>query len=114
MKNTNIEFKAGTVIELSFATIIAGKEEQLFGKYFPRVTPVVSDLGGQPLGSYAVTESSSKLDDPEMGALFQWGSIDDFNKLHKEPRFLEIKHIRDEALQSFSNGHFLPLIKILP
>jgi aspartyl aminopeptidase len=46
-----------------------------------------------------------------MGALFQWRSIDDFNKLHKVPRFLEIKHIRDEALQSFSNGHFFTVDK---
>ena len=111
MKNTNVEFKIGTIIELSFATVIAGKEEQLFGEYFPKVTPIVGELGGQPLGSYVVTNSSSRLDDPKMGAIFQWASIDDFNKLHKEARFLEIKHIRDNALQSLSNGHFFTVDK---
>jgi hypothetical protein len=106
MENTSIEFKTGKIIELSFATVIAGKEDQLFGDYFPKVTPIVGELGGQPLGSYVVTNSSSRLGDPKMGAIFQWGSINAFNKLHKEPRFLEIKHIRDNALQSLSNGHF--------
>jgi len=41
MTISNVDFKAGTVIELSFATIIEGKENQLFGEYFPKVIPIV-------------------------------------------------------------------------
>lgn len=106
MTISNVDFKAGTVIELSFATIIEGKENQLFGEYFPKVLPIVGDLGGQALGSYVVTSSSSKLGDPKMGAFFQWDNITAFKKLHNEPRFLKIKHLRDSALKSFTNGLF--------
>jgi len=106
MTNTKVNFKAGSVIELSFATLVEGKEKQFFAEYFPKVTPIVAELGGQPLGSYRVVESSSKLDDPKMGAFFQWDSIDAFAKLHNEPRYLAIKHLRDSALQSFINGLF--------
>jgi hypothetical protein len=106
MTISNVDFKAGTVIELSFATIIEGKENQLFGEYFPKVIPIVGDLGGQALGSYVVTRSSSQLDDPKLGAFFQWDNIAAFKKLHNEPRFLAIKHLRDSALKSFTNGLF--------
>ena len=111
MKNTNMEFKADTIIELSFATVVAGKESQLFGEYFPGVMPIVTELGGQPLGSYTVINASSGLGEPKMGAFFQWPGIDEFNALHKEPRFLAIKHLRDNALQFFSNAHFFVVTK---
>ena len=106
MTNINVDFKTGKVIELAFATIIEGKEDQFFGEYFPRVMPIASELGGQPLGSYSVIESRSQLDDPKMGAFFQWDSIDAFEQLHNDPRFLDIALLRDTALSSFTNALF--------
>ncbi|MEH6344826.1 MAG: hypothetical protein V7785_07070 [Bermanella sp.] len=106
MQQDTILFKAGTVIEISFARIKEGKEPQLFGQYFPKVMPILNELGGQSLGSFAVTESLSELDEPQMSALFQWPSLEAFEALHTDPRFLEIKGIRDDALVFLSNGHF--------
>lgn len=106
MKQDKILFKAGTVIEMSFARIKEDQESKLFGQYFPMVMPILNELGGQSLGSFTVTESYSKLNQPHMCALFQWPSLEAFEALHKDPRFLDIKGIRDEALEFLSNGHF--------
>lgn len=106
MKSTAIRFKAGTIIELSFATVIEGQEDQVFGEYFPKVTPIVADLGGAPLCSFSITDSAASLGMPKMGALFQWPNMDAFRLLHEDPRYLAIKSIRDDALSFFSNGHF--------
>lgn len=106
MKTTKVQLKAGTTIELSFATVIEGKEKQVFEGYFPKVMPIVSELGGMSLCSFAVSDSASKLGKPGLGALFQWPNVDTFCQLHDDPRFLEIKGIRDESLSFFTNGHF--------
>jgi len=106
MKSRKIQFKTGTVIELSFATVIPGKEAQVFSEYFPKVMPIVLELGGQPLGSFAISEAESRLGSPKMGALFQWPNLGVFKQLHVDPRFLAIKGIRDDAMEFFSNGHF--------
>ena len=106
MNSTKVQFNAGTAIELSFATVAEGKEAQLFGEYFPKVMPIVADLGGKPMGSYVIGDSATKLGTPKMGAFFQWPDLDGFHKLHDDPRFLAIKGIRDEALSFFSNAHF--------
>ena len=106
MKSSKILFKTGTVIEISFATVTQGKEAQIFSEYFPKVMPIVLELGGQPLGSFAISETESRLGSPKMGAMFQWPNLGVFNQLHEDPRFLAIKGIRDDAMEFFSNGHF--------
>ncbi len=42
MPCANVQFNAKTVIELSFAAMAKDKEDQLFGKYFPKVMPLVA------------------------------------------------------------------------
>lgn len=106
MNNQTIEFKAGTVIEVSFAAIKPGMEQQLFGEYFPKVMPILAELGGQSLGSVIVAASNSTLGQPQMSALFQWSNLESFSLLHDDERFLAIKSIRDDALSLFNNGNF--------
>lgn len=111
MRKQAIKFKKDTVIEVSFASVKEDMQAQLFNEYFPKVMPIVGELGGQSLGSFKVTDSKTSLDDPQMCALFQWATLDDFKKLHADPRFLEIKHIRDDALSFFINGLFFTVEK---
>ena len=106
MKTNIIQLEAGSVVELSLATVKSGFEKQLFGHYFPEVTPIVLGLGGKPLGSFSISHSDSILGNPKMGALFQWPSVGVFNQLHDNTDFLKLKPVRDEALEFFSNGHF--------
>jgi hypothetical protein len=103
-----VEFKKGAVIELSFATIKNGMESQLFNDYFPQVMPIVTEIGGQPLGSFKIRNTTDHSV-PKMCALFQWPSIDSFQKLHDDTRFLAIKSIRDTALSYFVNGMFFTI-----
>jgi len=111
VKTAQLSFKAGTAIELSFATVIEGKESQLFTEYFPKVIPIVGEFEGTPMGSFKIQASSSKLGSPKMGAFFQWADLSGFDKLHNDPRFLAIKSLRDEALSFFSNGYFFSVEK---
>jgi len=106
MRSVTVKFNAETAIELSFATVIDGKESQLFEAYFPKVIPIVAEFGGTPMGSFAIGQSASKLGSPKMGAFFQWPDPDSFQKLHEDPRFLAIRSIRDDALSFFSNANF--------
>lgn len=106
MKTADIKFDSSQVIELSFATIKEGMEQQLFQDYFPKVGPIVADLGGKSLGSFTVDAAASKIGTPKMGAFFQWPDIEGYKKLHDDARFLKVKPIRDETLAFFSNGHF--------
>ncbi len=106
MRSVTVKFNAETAIELSFATVIDGKESQLFGAYFPKVIPIVAEFGGTPMGSFTIGKSASKLGAPKMGAFFQWPEPDSFQKLHEDPRFLAIKSIRDDALSFFCNANF--------
>lgn len=101
-----MKFDSTKAIELSFATIKEGMEQQLFQDYFPKVGPIVADLGGKPLGSFAVEAAVTKIGEPKMGAFFQWPDIEGYKKLHDDARFLKVKPIRDETLSLFSNGHF--------
>jgi hypothetical protein len=110
-KQEVVEFKAGTVIEVSFARINEGKEGQLFGEYFPKVMPILMELSGKSLGSFSIVDSKGKLNQPQMCALFQWPSLEAFNKLHADERFLSLKKIRDDALEYLSNGHFFTVLQ---
>jgi len=101
-----MSFTEGSAIEIAFATVKTGKEDQLFGSYFPKVTPIVQELGGQPMGSFMVERSSSKIGNPKMGSFFNWPSVETFKQLHNSPGFLEIVGIRDDALDFFVNGNF--------
>ena len=106
MRQTTINFETGKAIEVAFATITKGKENQIFGEYFPKVGPIVQKYDGAPLGSIAIEGVHSNIGTPQMGALFQWKSPADFQNLNKDPEFLEVKPIRDNAMDFFTNGHF--------
>ena len=106
MSVTTLQFKKDTAIELAFATVTEGMEGQLFGDYFPKVMPIIMELGGKPLGSFGIAKAATNFGHPKMGVFFQWPTIETFDALHDESRFLEIKSIRDDALSFFCNGNF--------
>lgn len=106
MTNIKITLAPNDRFELAFASVIPGKEKQLFSEYFPAVGPVVADLGAVPVASFAILESAADIQAPTMGALFQWPTVAAYQALHEDPRFLAIKHIRDDALSQLWNGHF--------
>ena len=101
----------GVRFELAFASVIPGKETQLFTEYFPKVGPIIASLGATQVASFAVLESSADIEAPTMGALFQWPTVCAYQDLHQHPEFLNVKHLRDEALSQLWNGHFFAVDK---
>lgn len=106
MQNLQMELKGGGYLELAFAAVKPGHEDQLFGEYFPKVGPVVLDYGARPLGSFKLTSPPSTLKDATFGAMFFWPSVESYDTFHEDPRFKALKGIRDDALLLLSNGHF--------
>jgi hypothetical protein len=106
MSNIAATLTPGVRFELAFASVIPGKEVQLFSEYFPQVGPIVAELGATQIASFAILESAADIKAPTMGALFKWSTVDAYLALHKDPRFLAVKHLRDDALSRLWNGHF--------
>ncbi|MGH1344265.1 MAG: hypothetical protein ACRBN8_22090 [Nannocystales bacterium] len=100
-----ISLSQGQRLELAVARLIEGREDQLFGKYFPTVGPVLSRYDARPAGSFTVV-SSEGLEEPGFGALFIWPSSATFAQFHQDPEFRALAPLRDEALSLLSNGHF--------
>lgn len=111
MRHIDIQFESGVAIEVAFASIIEGMEQQIFGEYFPKVGPIVGKYGGIPLGSLAIEEAHSDIGQPKMGALFQWNDVTGHQDLHKDADFIKLVPIRDEAMDFFSGGHFFKMEK---
>lgn len=106
MTPIQIDLSPDVRFELAFASVIPGKEAQLFSEYFPAVGPVVANLGGVSLASFVILESAADIETPTIGALFQWPTVAAYQALHEDQRFLALKPVRDDALSQLWNGHF--------
>ncbi len=106
MKTVDIKFDSSQVTELSFATIKEGMEQQLFQDYFPKVGPIVADLGGKPLGSFAVQASTSKIGQPKMGAFFNGLAFMTIKNCMMIHDFWRLNQYVMKRLHSFPTGIF--------
>ncbi len=102
LKQAHIKFSKDKVYEIAYVSIVPGKEKEIFGDYFPKVMPIVAKYGGKPVGMLAVPGVKDGTKHAQMASIFEWPSVDSWFQLHKNPDFLKIVHIRDEAL-SFGN-----------
>jgi len=71
-----LTFKSNLKLEFAFGKIAQGKEMQLYGEYFPAITPLIADYANQQVGTFAVITSNSQATAPEMGAFTQWSSFE--------------------------------------
>lgn len=109
MSSFQLELPAGGRLELAYAAVKPGREDQLFARYFPEVGPIVAEYGGRPLGSFKLIEAPENLPNATFGALFYWPSVKAYNAFHLDPRFLDLKDLRDDALALLSNAHFFEI-----
>jgi len=101
-----LTFKSKLKLEFAFGKIAQGKEMQLYGEYFPAITPLIADYANQQVGTFAVIASNSQGTAPEMGAFTQWTSLESYQGFYKDPRFTKVKPLRDDSLDLLSDGHF--------
>ena len=101
-----LTLKSGNLIEFGFGKIIKGKEMQVFQEYFPLINPVLEECGIQSLLSFAILATNTSGAIPEQGALTHVPSSECFAQFHSDPRFIEAKPIRDNAMEFISSGNF--------
>lgn len=108
-----IVFKKGKLIEVAFLSVKEGMGKQLKEDYFPKVMPIVAEYGGKPLMKIGVKNAWSEDIEPQMIVFFEWPSAAKKEAFEKDPRFIKIKKIRDEAL-SFLQLSFFEVEKDMP
>ncbi|WP_281560991.1 hypothetical protein [Thalassomonas sp. RHCl1] len=101
-----LTLKSDTLLDFAFGKVIKGKEMQVFGEYFPIVAPVLEECGIQSLRSFAVLATNNPGMVPEQGALTQIPNTESFDKFHHDPRFIEAKPLRDDAMEFLTDGNF--------
>ena len=106
-------FKKGKLIEVAFLSVKEGMGKQLKEDYFPKVMPIVTEYGGKPLMKIGVKNNYSKNIQAQMVVFFEWPSAAKKEAFEKDPRFIKVKKIRDEAL-SFLQLSFFEITKDMP
>jgi len=93
-------------LEFAFGKVTPGKEMQLYGEYFPEITPLMVDYANKQVGTFAVLSSNLQGTMPEMGAFTHWLSFESHQAFFSDARFIKVKPLRDDSLDLFSDAHF--------
>jgi len=112
-KINEVVFKKGKLIEVAFLSVKEGMSKQLKEDYFPKVMPIVAEYGGKPLMKIGVKNNYSEDIKAQMIVFFEWPNAAQKEAFEKDPRFLKVKTIRDEAL-SFLQLSFFEVAKNMP
>jgi len=101
-----LTLKSDSFIDLAFGKVIKGKEMQVFGEYFPLISPVLEECSIQTLCSFVVLATNSPDIAPEQGALTRIPSTENFARFHNDPRFIQARPLRDDAMEFLADGNF--------
>lgn len=106
VKTAEITFKADKLIEVALLSVQKGKENQFMQEYFSQVMPVALPYGAKPIASFAVTRKVEGTKPVEMVVFFEWESIEQKRAFEQNPKYLELRNLRDDALTFLSQGYF--------
>jgi len=95
----------GSHLDFAFGKVIKGREIQVFQDYSPAIAPALIDWGIQPLLPFAVLATNTSGPTPEQGAFTQVSSTENFVRFHSDPRFLELKPLRDDGMEFLTDGN---------
>ncbi len=105
-KSQTITFTEGKLIEVALLSVKEGKENQFFQEYFSQVMPVAIPYGAKPIGSFAVTRKVIQNSPSKIIVFFEWESLEQKRKFEANPEFLQVRNIRDNALDFLVQGFF--------
>lgn len=97
-------------IEFGFGTVTSGKEEWMYGEYFPAMGPTMAEHGLNIMAGFDVIASNFTDGTPKTGSLASWPSAANRAALHSDPTFLAIQPARDAAMDMLSGGHLFQSI----
>ena len=106
IKTANIIFKKGKLIEVALLTVKPDGRKAFMEEYFPKVMPVAAPYGAQPIASFAVTNTVMGEKPNKMVVFFEWESLAQKRAFEKNPEYLKLRNIRDNALSFLSQGYF--------
>lgn len=105
-RKASIILKAGTVIEISYASVEGGKEKQLMKDYLPKIMPIVANYGGKMLGSFKVTAVTGGEIKPQMVVLFEWPNLKARDQMHADRAAKKLFPLRDDAMTFFKQAFY--------
>lgn len=105
-KTQNITFTKGKLVEVALLSIRDGKDNQFYQDYFSKVMPVAMPYGARPIASFATTRSVLGNSPAQVVVFFEWGSIEEKRAFEKNPEYLKLRNIRDNALNYLVQGYF--------
>lgn len=101
-----LALNSNSKIEFGFGKLVPGKEQQVFAEYFPAVRPAMAEYGLQPLRPFAILATNHSGPTPVQGSFTQASSIENYQALHNDPRFLAVKDVRDDGMEFLDGGSF--------
>jgi len=107
---TELNLAADARIEFGFGTVTAGKEEWMYGEYFPYMAPTMAKHGLDILTGFNVIATNFVGVTPLTGSVASWPSAQKRADLHSDPTFLAIQPARDAAMDILSGGHLFQSI----
>jgi len=82
------------------------KGKSLKEDYFPKAMAIVKEYDGKVLGQFKVIKKTGGEINPQMIAIFEWPDIATKERMMSDPRYKEIKPIRDAALSFLKLGYY--------
>ena len=98
VKESNIQFKKGKIIELAYLSIKGGEEQTLQSEYFAKIMPIAAKYGGKILGSFQVTAVTGGEITPQTVVIFEWPTIASRDELLANKEAQKLFPIRNAAL----------------
>lgn len=105
-RNGSIMLEAGTVIEITYASVEGGKEKQLMKDYLPKIMPIVANYGGKMLGSFNVTAVTGGEITPQMVVLFEWPNLKARDQMHADSAAKKLFPLREDAMTFFKQAFY--------
>ncbi|RNC85082.1 MAG: DUF1330 domain-containing protein [Winogradskyella sp.] len=106
VKTADITFKKGKLIEVALLTVKPDGQKAFMEEYFPKVMPVAVPYGAKPIASFAVTKTVMGNKPNQMVVFFEWDNVDQKRAFERNPEYLKLRNIRDNALSFLSQGYF--------
>ncbi|WP_108815109.1 hypothetical protein [Loktanella sp. Alg231-35] len=97
-------------IEFGFGTVTSGKEEWMYGEYFPAMATTMAKHGLDIMAGFGLIATNFAAGTPKTGSLASWPSAANRAALHSDPTFLAIQPARDAAMDMLSGGHLFQSI----
>ncbi len=105
-----ITLSTDSLLEFGFGTVTPGKEEWMYGEYFPAMGPTMAKHGLAILTGFGVIATNFVGVTPTSGSLASWPSAEKREALHNDPVFVKIRPKRDAAMDLLSGGHLFQSI----